>query len=313
VLQTGDILAIIRFTGYAAIFVSIWPPLLRPLLLVGAFLLLFFERRGIIARKIARSPSRRMELLQQQPIWSRLLPGWVAWFLVAECAPLAGEALPLGRRVYLEATPERYSFRPEPSQRRRAIDLALSIAVIILCVLPNIAILTPSLTQPLFLAIAGGACLAQLCLVTYTFKRYLRAELSDIYKRTLIDPFPKTRTFYSYLPSETPAFARTNWRGRPEIYLNARLQVPERIIRALLAHEQGHIAMGHVRLLFLLRCCRVAAIVIALIALVAAGSLLQQSSGPAAALALLVWVGLLIAPEAVSFLMQGPFERQADS
>lgn len=309
-LPSNDMFAVIRHSGYVAPFLVFFAPPLRLLILLGVFLVLLLERRTKLLRQTPTFQIRQEGLAQQELLWTQRLPLWVGCLLLTEHFFRNGPPLPLRYPVRLSATREGYSLNQSFENHVGWVEYCLEGAILLLCILPVLSVFIPFTL--IAIGLASGAVLAQVYLQKHAFNHYLRAEEPEMQDAMGIQKLPKVRTFRSYLPQENvPAFAWRSWRGQ-EIYLDARLLAPASIVQALLVHEQGHIALGHTTLLFLLQCCRYITISFGLLVISLFGATLGQASGPGALPWLLAFIGGLLAPEIVKLIRQDAWEQQAD-
>lgn len=249
----------------------------------------------------------------EEPLAVRSLPSWVAWLLVLEFSPLMVSIRSLTGEKELVVYRHFWSLRDTTEQATVSPwwHMLFSIGLFCLVIIPSVLIVTLPVSLSLDIAMFGTQLLL-LWLLQAVINRYLRDDFTEPLNYS---QQKNTRTYISYLPREgTPAFARRTLRQQ-EIYLGIRtLRTTSQIVpQVLQAHEQGHIILGHTTLLFYLRQLRTLTIIATL---VAAGSLpatLTNASGPLAALALAIFVLLLVLPELVQFLAQTAWERSADN
>lgn len=312
-LRSNDFFAVMRRAGYVAPIIIISLPSLRIIVIMGVFLFLLLERSTTLSRRAGLPQTGQANGAQQEALWTQSLPLWVGCLLLIENLFIVGEMLPLRYPVALRATRQGYVLIQRSASPATWLEYCLEAGILLLFVLPMLSVCIPSTL--IASATASGAILCQLCLRRRAFDRYLRVEEeSEIVATLASSELPIVRTFRSYLPQENvPAFAWRRWCGQ-EIYLDAGFlkTAPTSIVQTLFMHEQGHVALGHTQLLFLLRCFRYIVVISGLLVLSVFSTTLGQASGPAVVPWLLAFVGGLLAPDIVKLLFQGVWEQRAD-
>lgn len=306
-LQGVDLLAAFH-TASVVIYPLIWVPIyLRPLPVLALCLIILWERGDRLASgKEVPWPGREPE-----PRWSRPLPCWVAWLLRLDMPALTGEVMTIRWRLSLVAEARGYALRSCPGQPLAWRESAQAIGVVLLALLPACGLVLTDFR--LLIAVCTAPALIWILLRRLAFQRYLREELKELPEGVALLPEPAVKLFTSYLPQkDAPAFARRTWSGQQEIYLDAWLQVPVQVLQVLLLHEQGHIARGHTTLLRSLWDCQLGAVLVGLLAAVCLPQFLDELSGPVAALCLLLWSMLLMAPLLGKLLCLRRWENEAD-
>ncbi len=239
------------------------------------------------------------------------IPAWVAWLALLESHSLTVQNIPFVRDVQLEATKQSWRLCDDSQSKPSLISGILVSEIIVSCLLPVF----------LFILVQGNTLyflffLVLMSLIGWRFVlwHYMRESYAsptqfDRLKRKHI------KTYMLYLPQrQGPAFTRRTWLGY-EIYLDARMvkQLPQNALDTLQAHEQGHIAHGHTDIEFCLRILRYITIIGAILSLVVFPTQIAHATGPAAALAALIFILLLVAPEVVTMSFRTSWEKAADA
>ncbi len=239
------------------------------------------------------------------------VPAWVAWLTLLESPSLSVQRIPFARSMQLEATRRSWRLCEDSDSSPSVMSAILVSEIIGSCVLPVFLfiLLQGKILYVLFFIVLMSLVGWRFVLWHYVREHYTHPTHFGAVKQK------RVKTYVLYLPQKQgPAFTRRTWRGY-EVYLDARMvkQLPQNALETLQAHEQGHIARGHTDVEFYLRLVRYIVVLGALLSLIVFPTQLAQATGPIAALGALLFIVLLVAPEATSMSLRMSWEKAADA